>query len=76
MFAALKRKETYATSGTRIKIRFFSGDKISSLNLVIKGGALFENSIEERDPISHKIRIDINFPIFLMKHELDIILID
>ncbi len=33
LFAALKRKETYATSGTRIKLRFFSGYKISSLNL-------------------------------------------
>ena len=33
LFAALKRKETYATSGTRIKLRFFSGYKITSLNL-------------------------------------------
>ena len=33
IFDALKRKETFATSGTRIKVRFYAGDNLDKIDL-------------------------------------------
>ena len=56
IFKALRNKETYATSGSRIKLRFFAGYEISSVDL--DSSDLISQAYEKGVPMGSDINFD------------------
>jgi hypothetical protein len=53
LFAAMRRRETFATSGPRIRIRFFAGEGLAALDL--EAPNLVESAYEEGVPMGGEL---------------------
>ena len=64
IFNAFRRKETYATSGTRIKLRFFAGENLESTSLSDEG--LISNAYAKGVPMGGDLEYLDESPSFLV----------
>lgn len=71
IFDAMRRKETFATSGPRIRIRFFAGEHLSRLNLDDEG--LLESAYARGVPMGRELTaVRPEFLIWAIRDELSV----
>lgn len=69
IFDAMRRKETFATSGPRIRIRFFAGENLTSLNVDDDG--LLESAYAQGVPMGGEVQaVSPEFLIWAIRDEL------